>query len=80
VFIIFLYEIDRLLEEIYIRKTIFDFIKKQRLAQYTKTYKLADIVKDITHTKNRARKLFLKKKIYQTSCKVSRVPRYSLKG
>jgi hypothetical protein len=59
VFIISLYEIDRLLEEVYIRKVIPDPIKEQRLAQYTKAYELADIVQNIIYAGNRARELFL---------------------
>jgi hypothetical protein len=59
VFTISLYEIDRLLEEIYIREAILDPIKEQRLAQYTKAYKLAGITQDITYTGNRAREPLL---------------------
>jgi hypothetical protein len=51
-----LYEIDRLLEEVYTREAILDPIKKQRLAQYTKACELAGIAQDIAHAGNRARK------------------------
>jgi hypothetical protein len=44
VFTTFLYEINRLLEEVYIREATLDPIKKQKLAQYTKAYELAGIV------------------------------------